>query len=76
MAAPRTHWMYTYSNNRIESFNKEIKRNCKVHVQWVAEVSEKLFLVTLFIRYNCRIGKRLSSPQTRLQNLRMTSKIF
>lgn len=58
MAAPRPLWRYICSNNRIESFNKEIRRNCKVHVQWVTEDSEKLFLVTLFNRYNYRIGKR------------------
>lgn len=58
MAAPRPLWRYICSNNRIESFNKEIRRNCKVHAQWVTEDSEKLFLVTPFNRCNYRIGKR------------------
>lgn len=41
-----------YSNNRIESFNKEIRRNAKAHVQFCTEDAEAKFLVTLFNRYN------------------------
>ena len=41
-----------YSNNRIESFNKEIRRNAKAHVQFCTEDAEEKFLVTLFNRFN------------------------
>lgn len=47
-----------YSNNRIEGFNKEIRRQAKAHVQFCNEDAEEKFLVTLFNRYNLRIGKR------------------
>lgn len=47
-----------YSNNRIEGFNKEIRRQAKAHVQFCSEDAEEKFLVTLFNRYNFRVGKR------------------
>lgn len=46
-----------YSNNRIESFNKEIRRNAKAHVQFCTEDAEAKFLVTLFNRYNFNTRK-------------------
>ena len=48
-----------YTNNRIESFNKEIKRFGRAHVQWCTEEAEEKFLVTIFNRYNFKIGKRV-----------------
>jgi len=47
-----------YSNNRIEGFNKEIRRQAKAHVQFCSEDAEEKFLVTLFNRYNFKVGKR------------------
>lgn len=47
-----------YSNNRIEGFNKEIRRQAKAHVQFCSEDAEEKFLVTLFNRYNLRVGRR------------------
>lgn len=46
-----------YSNNRIESFNKEIRRNVKAHVQFYTEDAEEKFLVTLFNRFNLNTRK-------------------
>ena len=46
-----------YSNNRIESFNKEIRRNAKAHVQFCTEDAEEKFLVTLFNRFNLNTRK-------------------
>lgn len=47
-----------YSNNRIESFNKEIRRQAKAHVQFCNQDAEEKFLVSLFNRYNYRVGAR------------------
>lgn len=41
-----------YTNNRIEGFNKEIKRNAKTHISWCKEEAEEKFLVTIFNKYN------------------------
>ena len=46
-----------YSNNRIESFNKEIRRNAKAHVQFCTEDAEEKFLVTIFNRFNLNTRK-------------------
>lgn len=46
-----------YTNNRIESFNKEIKRNAKAHVMFSTEEAEEKFLVTLFNRHNLGVSK-------------------
>ena len=47
-----------YTNNRIESFNKEIRRQAKIHIQWSTQESEERFLVSLFLRYNLKTGRR------------------
>ena len=47
-----------YTNNRIEAFNKEIKRQAKIHIQRSTQESEERFLVSLFLRYNLKTGKR------------------
>lgn len=47
-----------YSNNRIESFNREIRRQAKVHVQFCTQDAEEKFLVSLFNRYNFKVGAR------------------
>ena len=46
-----------YTNNRIESFNKEIKRNAKAHVMFSTEEAEEKFLVTLFNRHKLGVSK-------------------
>ena len=55
---PKELWSVVYTNNRIEGFNKEIKRNAKTHVVWPTQEAEEKFLVTLFNKYNMKIGKR------------------
>ena len=47
-----------YTNNRIEQFNKEIRRQAKAHIQFCDQEAEEKFLVSLFNRYNFRIGIR------------------
>lgn len=47
-----------YTNNRIEQFNKEIRRQAKAHIQFCDQDAEEKFLVSLFNRYNFRIGVR------------------
>lgn len=47
-----------YMTNRIEGLNKQIRRNAKCHISFCEEEAEERFLVTLFNRYNLRVGKR------------------
>lgn len=47
-----------YSNNRIESFNREIRRQAKAHVQFCTQDAEEKFLTSLFNRYNFKVGAR------------------
>lgn len=47
-----------YTTNRIEGLNKQIRRNAKCHISFCEEEAEERFLVTLFNRYNLKVGKR------------------
>ena len=47
-----------YTNNRIESFNKQIKRTLKKQIQFVTEEALGKRLVSIFLHYNEGIGKR------------------
>jgi transposase-like protein len=47
-----------YTNNCIEGFNKEIKRMIKKHIQFVDEEAEEKVLVSIFLHYDERVGKR------------------
>lgn len=47
-----------YTTNRIEGFNKEIRRNAKAHIQFPIVESEEAFLAGLSLNYNLRVGKR------------------
>ncbi len=47
-----------YTNNRIESFNKQIKRTLKKQIQFVTEEALEKRLVSMFLHYNEGIGKR------------------
>ena len=47
-----------YTNNRIEQFNKEIRRQAKAHIQFCDQEAEEKFLVSIFNRYNFRLGAR------------------
>lgn len=47
-----------YTNNRIESFNKQIKRTLKKQIQFVTEEAPEKRLVSIFLHYNEGIGKR------------------
>lgn len=47
-----------YTNNRIESFNKRIKRMLKKQIQFVAEEALEKRIVSMFLHYNKGIGKR------------------
>ena len=47
-----------YTNNRIESFNKQIKRTLKKQIQFVTEEALEKRLVSIFLHYNEGIGKR------------------
>ena len=47
-----------YTNNRIESFNKQIKRLVKKQIQFVTEEALEKRIVSMFLHYNEGIGKR------------------
>lgn len=47
-----------YTNNPIESFNKQIKRTLKKQIQFVTEEALEKRLVSIFLHYNEGIGKR------------------
>ena len=47
-----------YTNNRIESFNKQIKRMLKKQIQFVTEEALEKRLVSMFLHYNEGVGKR------------------
>lgn len=47
-----------YTNKRIESFNKQIKRTLKKQIQFVTEEALEKRLVSIFLHYNEGIGKR------------------
>ena len=47
-----------YTNNRIESFNKQIKRMIKKLIQFTAEASLEKRIVSMFPQCNEGIGKR------------------
>lgn len=47
-----------YTNNRIESFNKQIKRLVKKQIQFVTEEALEKRIVSVFLHYNDDPGKR------------------
>ena len=47
-----------YTNNRIESFNKQIKRLLKKQIQFATEEALEKRIVSMFLHYNEGIGKR------------------
>ena len=47
-----------YTNNRIESFNKDIKRMLKKQIQFVSEEALEKRLVSMALHYNEKVGKR------------------
>ena len=47
-----------YTNNRIESFNKQIKRMVKKQIQFVTEEALEKRIVSMFLHYNDDPGKR------------------
>ena len=47
-----------YTNNRIESFNKQIKRVLKKQIQFITEEALEKRLVSMFLHYNEGIGKK------------------
>ena len=47
-----------YTNNRIESFNKQIKRMVKKQIQFVTEEALEKRMVSLFLHYNDDPGRR------------------
>lgn len=47
-----------YTNNRIESFNKQIKRLLKKQIQFVTEEALEKRIVSMFLHYNEGIGRR------------------
>ena len=47
-----------YTNNRIESFNKQIKRLVKKQIQFVTEEALEKRIVSMFLHYNDDPGKR------------------
>jgi len=47
-----------YTNNCIEGFNKQIKRMIKKHIQFVDEAAEEKVLVSIFLHYDEKVGKR------------------
>ena len=47
-----------YTNNRIESFNKQIKRLVKKQIQFVTEEALEKRIVSMFLHYNDDLGKR------------------
>jgi len=47
-----------YSNNRIEAYNKQIKRLTKVREQFVTEDALNKQLVSMFLRYNAGCGTK------------------
>ena len=55
---PRELRALVYTNNRIESFNKQIKRVLKKQIQFVTEEALEKRLVSMFLHYNEGIGKR------------------
>lgn len=55
---PRELRALVYTNNRIESFNKQIKRVLKKQIQFVTEEALEKRLVSMFLHYNEGMGKR------------------
>ena len=47
-----------YTNNRIESFNKQIKRMVKKQIQFVTEEALEKRIVSMFLHYNEGVGRR------------------
>ena len=47
-----------YTNNRIESFNKQIKRLLKKQIQFATEEALEKRIVSMFLHYNEGVGKR------------------
>lgn len=47
-----------YTNNRIESFNKQKKRMIKKQIQFVSEEALEKRIVSMALNYNEDIGKR------------------
>lgn len=55
---PRELRALVYTNNRIESFNKQIKRMIKKQIQFVSEEALEKRIVSMALHYNEDIGKR------------------
>ena len=55
---PRELRALVYTNNRIESFNKQIKRMIKKQIQFTAEAALEKRIVSMALHYNEDIGKR------------------
>ena len=49
---PRKLHGLVYANNRIESFNKQLKRVLKKRIQFVTEEALEKRLVSMFLHYN------------------------
>lgn len=47
-----------YTNNRVESFNKQIKRALKKQIQFASESASEKRIVSMFLHYNEGVGKR------------------
>ena len=47
-----------YTNNRIESFNKQIKRLLKKQIQFATEEALEKRIVSMFLHYNEGVGRR------------------
>ena len=47
-----------YTNNRVESFNKQLKRMLKKQIQFVTEEALEKRIVSMFLHYNEAIGRR------------------
>lgn len=47
-----------YTNNRIESFNKQIRRMVKKQIQFVTEEALEKKMVSMFLHYNEALGRR------------------
>ena len=55
---PRELRALVYTNNRIESFNKQMKRMIKKQIQFVSEEALEKRIVSMALHYNEDIGKR------------------
>ena len=47
-----------YTSNRVESFNKQLKRMLKKRIQFVTEEALEKRIVSMFLHYNEALGRR------------------